>query len=423
MFMASAGRKLREYLGSRSLQDYPLEELSSYILKRPVPQEEAALRAAGVDGGIGVVKLANGHQVVLARAAAVGPDFLEREFIADVAAVDSASLPWAYLVIAESLVGIRAVEKHGVDLLLMDGSLYAKALRLVHNLILTREFQNLYYVPELATALYTLSRLIKTAEERGTRLVFVSKDHSFKILKEHVVFEKLGERYRDYLFQRGLQWYSILWIRRFRRELLDLYKAARGHDYAGARLLALLVAQSVTDGELLSSLLPPGHYTVPMLVGSCDAYINYKGLATVDKLVKAAEDRLEDSMILRLKEGFNSDIPGLIRESLEALPKIYLFYLRLRSDDTPLLVELPAEGTKMFDGSPVKAFYPAAKVEDVASTLAAQYRDPAHYNTWLWYAHTVASFKSSQLSEYAVYLKKMAEEVGVARRVKLAWGL
>jgi hypothetical protein len=35
----------------------------------------------------------------------------------------------------------------------------------------------------------------------------------------------------------------------------------------------------------------------------------------------------------------------------------------------------------------------------------------------------VASFKAGQLAEYAVYLKKMAEEVGVARRVKMAWGL
>jgi hypothetical protein len=422
MFVSSAGRKLREYLSNRPHHEHPLEELEDRVLRRRVEPMGAGLRAAGVDGGIGVVRLSNGHHVVLARAAAVGPDFIEREFVTDVATVDSSSLPWAYLVIAESLVGIRALEKHGVDVLLMDGSLYAKAVRLVHNLILTREFQNLYYVPELATALYSFANLLKTAQGRGARLVFVSKDHSFKLLKEHVVFEKLAERHRDHVFQKGLLWYSVLWIRRFRKELIELYKTARRQDYGAARLMALLVTQSVTDSELLTGLLPPRHYTVPMLVGGCDAYMNYKGINTVDRLVKAAEERLEDSLIFRLKDSFGSDVVGRIREALEAVPKVYFFYVRL-SDDAPLLVELPAEGAKMFDGSPVKAFYPAAQVDDVVGMLAEQYRDPIHYNTWLWYAHAVASFKAGQLAEYAVYLKKMAEEVGVARRVKMAWGL
>jgi len=337
--------------------------------------------------------------------------------------VDSASLPWAYLVIVESLVGMRALEKHGVDVLLMDGSLYAKAVRLVHNLILTREFQNLYYVPELATALYTLSRLIKTARERGARLVFVSKDHNYKLLKEHVIFEILGERYRDHLFQRGLLWYSVLWIRKFRKELLELYKTIRNYDYEGARLLTLLITPSITDIEILAEILPSGHYTVPMLVGGCDAYMNFKGLTTVERLVKAAEDRLEDSLIFRLKDNFNSNILEYIRDALDTFPKIYFFYIKFDRDESPLLVEIPVEGTRMFDGSPVKAFYPPARVDDVVSLLREQFRDPVHYNTWLWYAHSVASFKSSQLSEYAVYLKNMVEDVGIARRIKLAWGL
>lgn len=423
MFITSASKKLREYLDSRIYQEYPVGELADRVLKRSITPADKEFRIAGVDGGVGVVRLANGHQVILARAVAVGPDFVEREFIIDVATVDSASLPWAYLIMAESLVGIKALEKHGVDILLMDGSLYAKSLRLVHNLILTREFQNLYYVPELATALYSLAKLVETARNRGGRLVFVSKDYNFKLLKEHILFEKLSERYREDIFHKGLLWYSILWIRKFRKELLKLYKMAKRQDYEGARLMALLVAQSVTDSELLSSLLPAGYYTMPMLVGGCDAYINYKGLATVDKLVKAAEDRLEDSMIFRLKESFNSDIIGVIREALEAIPKVYFFYVRFNAEDMPILVEVPAEDTKMFDGSSVKAFYPAAPIDDVVAILASQYRDPIHYNTWLWYAHTMASFKSSQLSEYAVYLKKMTEEVGVARRIKLAWGL
>ncbi|MCX8136085.1 DNA double-strand break repair nuclease NurA [Pyrobaculum aerophilum] len=423
MFIATAGKRLREYLQKRTQKEFALDQLRDKILYRKIEGSPPSFNVAGVDGGIGVVKLANGHQVVLARAAAVGSDFIEREFIADIASVDSASLPWAYLVIVESLVGMRALEKHGVDVLLMDGSLYAKAVRLVHNLILTREFQNLYYVPELATALYTLSRLIKTARERGARLVFVSKDHNYKLLKEHVIFEILGERYRDHLFQRGLLWYSVLWIRKFRKELLELYKTIRNYDYEGARLLTLLITPSITDIEILAEILPSGHYTVPMLVGGCDAYMNFKGLTTVERLVKAAEDRLEDSLIFRLKDNFNSNILEYIRDALDTFPKIYFFYIKFDRDESSLLVEIPVEGTRMFDGSPVKAFYPPARVDDVVSLLREQFRDPVHYNTWLWYAHSVASFKSSQLSEYAVYLKNMVEDVGIARRIKLAWGL
>lgn len=424
LFVVEARRKLAEYVGRRPQYDYPVEALGDRILHKRIDGGTVAdLRVAGVDGGIGVVRLYNGHQVIIARAAAVGPDFIEREVKVDVAVVDSPSLAWAYLTIVESLVAIKALERRGVDVLLMDGSLYAKAMRLVHNLILTREFQNLYYVPEFVAALYVLSRLIHRARELGARLVFVSKDHSFKLLKEHAVFEKLSERSREYVFQKGLSWYSVLWIRKFRKELVELYKRARRYDYEGARLLALLIAQSVTDADLLARVLPPGHYTVPMLVGGCDAYINYKGLATVDKLVKAAEERLQDSLIFRLRESFDSDLVGRVKEALDALPKVYFFYVRLGRDDQPLLVDMPADGTRMFDGAAVKAFYPAAAVDDVVALLAQQYRDPVHYNTWLWYAHSIASMRAGQLSEYAVYIKSFAENVATARRVKLAWGI
>ncbi|MFN3803802.1 MAG: DNA double-strand break repair nuclease NurA [Pyrobaculum sp.] len=421
LFVPQAERRLGEYLRvERERETPPL-----YVPQREVESRNSSLKAAGVDGGVGVVRLSNGHQVVIARAAAVGPDFMERDLVADVATIDG-SLHWAYLVITESLAGLKAVGRHGVDVLFMDGSLYAKIMRLVHNLILAREFQNLYYIPEFALALHTLSRLIEEAATRGVRLVFVSKDHNFRLVKEHLIFDRLYAKHRDALFQRGLLWHSVLWIRRFRKELLESYRRAQRYDYEAARLLALLINQSITDSLLLDALLPPGRYTVPMLVGSCDAYINYKDLTTVEKLAKAAEDRLEDSLIFRLREDFNYDVAGLVRNALEKLPKIYFFYIKLRHEDKPLLAEVPAEG-RMFDGAPVKAFHPAADVGDVAGFLASHYKDPIHYNTWLWYAHTHASFRSSQLAEYAVYLKKIIAErganLGVARRVKLAWGL
>ncbi|MFN7106399.1 MAG: DNA double-strand break repair nuclease NurA, partial [Pyrobaculum sp.] len=372
LFIPQAERRLGEYLRGEKERETP----QFYIPRREVERRGSSLKAAGVDGGVGVVKLSNGHQLIIARSAAVGPDFMERDLVADVSIIDG-SLHWAYLVVTESLAGLKAVERHGVDVLFMDGSLYAKAMGLVHNLILAREFQNLYYIPEFALALHTLSKLIEEARERGVRLVFVSKDYNFRLMKEHLIFDRLYAKHRDGLFQRGLLWHSVLWIRKFRKELLESYKRAQRYDYETARLLALLIAQSITDSQLVDMLLPPGHHTVPMLVGSCDAYINHKGLTTVERLAKAAEDRLEDSLIFRLREDFNYDVARMVREALEKLPKIHFFYVKLGHEDRPLLAEVPTEG-KLFDGTPVKAFHPAADVGDVASLLAAHYKDPIH---------------------------------------------
>ncbi|MEM1663959.1 MAG: DNA double-strand break repair nuclease NurA [Pyrobaculum sp.] len=421
-FIKTADKKLREYLLEYSNKSYPLDYLADRLLSRRFEIRDPGLRVGAVDGGIGLVKLSNGHEVILARAAAVGFDFIEKEFLVEVATVDSSSLPWAYLITVESLAGIKAIEKHGVDVLLIDGSLYAKVMRLVHNLILAREFQNLYYIPEHAAALYMLAKLLRVAEERGARLIFVSKDYSFRILKEHLVFEKLYERRRDYLFQSGLQWYSVLWIREFRKRIVDLYREIRSVDYESALLLALLVTQSITDAELLKRLLPSGHYTVPMAVGACDAYINYKKLSTVDKLVRAAESRFEDTLIFRLRDSFNLNFSALVREALENIPKVYMSYVRL-GEEAPLLAEVPAVGSKMFDGTSVKAFSVSKDLGEEAGLLAAQYKNSVHYNVWLWYAHEIARFKSGQLAEYAVYIKKMAEGVGLARRLRLQWGV
>ena len=63
MFVSSAGRKIKEYLSNRQYE-YPLEELGDKLLKRRVVLSDAALRVAAVDGGIGVVRLSNGHQVI-----------------------------------------------------------------------------------------------------------------------------------------------------------------------------------------------------------------------------------------------------------------------------------------------------------------------------------------------------------------------
>ncbi len=415
LFIAEVRKKLPKYLKS---WDSEVQQLT--VPNRPIKPRGGQAKAGGVDGGVGVVNLANGHQVLLARAAAVGPNFVEREFVVDVATVDSNSLKWTYLITVEALAGYRAVTRSGVDILFMDGSLYAKTMRLVHNLILTREFQNLYYVPEFAAALHALAKLIEVAQERGVKLVFVSKDNNFKLLKEHLLFEKLYERHRDPLFHRGTLWHSILWIRKFRKELLEFYKRHKW-DYQTSQTLELVIRQSVTDSQLLKRWLPPGHYTVPMVVGGCDAYLNYKNLNSVEKLAAAAADRLEDASIFRLRES-RQTVVEVVRDALRGLPKVYFFYVKL-GDDNPLLVEMPAVGTKMFDNTPLKAFYPSADVDDVTSALRQYYKNSIHYNTWLWYAHSIASLKSSQLKEYSVYISKFLNGVGVARRVKMWSGL
>jgi hypothetical protein len=423
-FMSQVSRKLRKYLASSLEQEYPIEMLAGRLPALGVRAPRESPETAGVDGGAVTVKLSNGHHVVLARAAAVGPDFIEREFLVDIAIADSPPLLWAYLITVESLAGLKAIEKHDIKVLLADGSLYVRVTKLVRSLAISREFQSLYHAPELARALLSLSRLLTSAQRRGVRLVFVSKDSSLRLLKEHAIFEKLSEKYRDGVFARGLLWYSVLWLRKYRRELIDFYKAAQSLDRESARLVSLLLSQSITDSELLARLLPAGSYTAPMLLGCCDAHLNYRGLTAAERLSEAAAERLRDSAAFRPQGDGAAGMAEALREALEAVPKLYLLYIKLNDSDTPLLVEVPAYGSRMFDGTPAKAFCLTAGVGDVAGILAQQYRDPVHYNTWLWYAHVIASFSSRQISEYVAYIRRVAAsaDMDVARRVRMALG-
>ncbi len=401
-----------------------LDFLLSRIPVERAPEAERDLPAAAVDGGIGIVELDNGHKILLARAAAVGRGVLKREFLADVLAVNSSAVSWAYLIMAESLAASAAVEEGGFDYLLMDGSLYAKAIMLIHNLILTREFQSIFYVPEMIAALYALAHMLEKAEEAGIKTVFVSKDSRFKVLKEYAAFDILRGRLDEYIVERGLGWYSVMWLRRFRRAIFSAYQRLRGDGEARAALDALF-RQSAADPVVLRRM-EGRSYTTPMLLGACDAYMSYKGLTSVPRLLDAVEDRVEDALAFRGEQmGSAADYLDKARRALSTLPKVLMFYLKPAQGSEPLLVETPLPNSKMFDGAPVKAFYPQASADDVVSLLLAQYKDEAHYNYWLWYAHNVASFKSGQLAEYATYIKQMLRGAGVAvaRRVKIALGL
>lgn len=421
LFIREARRKIDKYVEyQRSGRSFSF--LLSMIPIEEAPEASTDAPTAAVDGGIGVVELDNGHKILLARAAAVGGGLLKREFIADVLTVDSAAASWAYLILAESLAGVAALEEGGFDYLLMDGSLYAKAIMLIHNLILTREFQSIFYVPEMIMALFSLTELLKKAEEAGVRVVFVSKDSRFKILKEYVAFEALRGKIDDFIVDKGLSWYSVMWLRRFRRAIFSAYQRLKG-DPEAAPALDALFKQSVTDAVVLAGMKARA-YTTPMLLGACDAYMSYKGLTSVSKLMDAVEDRVEDAMAFR-GESSTSDYLRMAHEALSSVPKVILFYLKPSESSEPLLVETPLARSRMFDGASVKAFYPQASVDDAVSLLLAQYKDEAHYNYWLWYAHEVASFKRSQLAEYAVYIKQMLKGAGVsmARRIKMAMGL
>lgn len=421
LFMRGAKAKISKYAEYQRLSS-SFDFLRARIPVQEAPEGELDAPAVAVDGGIGLVELENGHKIVLARAAAVGRGLLKREFLVDVLTVDSSAVSWAYLAMAESLAAAAALEEGGFDYLLMDGSLYAKAIMLIHNLILTREFQSIFYIPEMIAALYSLAELLAKAEGAGVKAVFVSKDSRFKVLKEHAAFEALLGKLDGYIVERGLRWYSVMWLRRFRRAIFSAYQRLRDDPEARSALDALF-KQSVADPVVLGGM-EARSYTTPMLLGACDAYMSFKGLTTVARLMEAVEDRVEDAMAFR-GEASAFDYLDMARRALSLLPKILMFYLKPSERSEPLLVEVPMWGTRMFDGASVKAFYPQASVDDVVSLLLAQYRDEAHYNYWLWYAHEVASFKSSQLAEYAVYLKQMLRGSGVsmARRVKMAMGL
>ena len=415
--IAARTAKLRELVG---------RDVLSLIGEPPKPSSEGCV--AGVDGGIDFIRIEGGHSIVVARAVAVtntGSVILEEPII-DIVSVSSDAIGIAYLSMAESLAALKAVEQ-GCRYVLIDGSYYARIIALTHNMLLARHFDALFYLPELAAALISLIRVVASGAASGSEIIFVSKDSRFTVLKEHVL---LGAAARtapmEYagVIRRLMGVYSVLWIREFRHALYDAYRSDPTSDFG--TLIRLVLDRGVTDPIMLEGTVRRSRFvTKPILIGAADAYLNKKRLLTADAIFAESKKRFVDVVELdrQIDEAVLSEVFEELRWALSNAPKVWLSYVKLAEDDSPIMVEVPALSRGfMFDGTPVKAVDYTADIDHVYSLLAYHYHDPEIYNTLLWRAHSYASVSGSDSAEYAEYVKSRLG-IRTARRVGIGLGI
>ncbi len=375
-----------------------------------------------VDGGIGTLKMGNGHEILIARAAAVSPLYKSpmRELLVDVAFSEGTVVKSVYLGIVEAMASLRALEEDGVEVLLVDGSLYARVIRALHGLALSRDFHLLYLAPELSLLLYLTYKVLDMAHRGGARVVFVSKDSRMRMLKEFLLFDVLSEYLDEEVAVIGRRQYSVIWIRRYRRRLFELLASSMdGGPLQVASLLSAVLNHSFTDPVLVSLMAGDRTaYTPPLLVGIADAYMHHRGLSSPQQLMRAVRARMEDAAILRRYDGDAVDsLVRLVERALESFPALHMWYLA-PGGDTPLMVEQPVFGTHMSEVDGLELM-PGVDVGDTAQMLLSHYKDPTHYNAWLWLAHRYASLSRADLAEYAAYIGAATGTSIYGRRLKM----
>ncbi|NPB00625.1 MAG: DNA double-strand break repair nuclease NurA [Crenarchaeota archaeon] len=394
-----------------------------------------------VDGGIRTISFTDGSEVVIARAIAVNNFGAQpvRTLKTKYLPVPSSAAYWTYLGIAELETCIRAVIEQLASLpenkdkyLLVDGSLYARFTAAVHNLILTRGFLDLYYVPEIMENLYKLCTLLELCGTYGINIVFVSKNSSLKMLKDHIIFTMLKEELKCSsslnfssdiyeIFTRGAEWYSIVWLRRYRKKLVELAKEYDGSNREIIREgIRIVISQSITDACVLEYIASRNNISFAisrkLLIGIVDAYMNDKKLVTPDAIYRMIIDRVEDSIMLRMCDDIEAEeyrrFAKKVKEKLEYFPRILLTYVKFRKDDSPILIELTIPKWRLFDDTiPPKIFYDSFNMWDTLEMLYSEYKDPFHYNRMLWLAHNYVTFSDSEFREYEMVAIRSLEGV------------
>lgn len=384
------------------------------------------VRAVAIDGGVQELDFRDGSSLVIARAVAVNnvgkPP--TRDVTVKLSPVYAPVLRWVSLSIVESSVAMKAIENGDYEFLLMDGSLYAKVTALIHELILTKGFLDLYFIPDVIDALERVYQLLMRARELGVNVIFISKDTELKVFKDYALFRTLKELILNDgpfgnidkelidILNRGIEWHSVVWIRNYRRRLLDL---AKNYNAAHRELVRMgvrvILSQSVSDISILEELAKAQGITQGitrrLLIGAMDAYLNSKSLTDINRLLKLVGDRIEDSLGLRSVDEDAEWSPGeyieRVRGVLESMPRILMFYAKLSKTDTPILMEVPFYDWPMFDPRvPWKLFFDKVDVTNHVGLVMSMYHDSIHYNKLLWLAHEYANFGSDQFLEYAL---------------------
>jgi len=383
-----------------------------WITGLPKPLSERTLVYA-VDGGGGIQPLAGGGAIYVARAFAYASNqeperLLELRFYPtrDTRVLD-ALRSWL-----EHRVAIRVVLRRQPPVLLIDGSYRATTLTALAT-IYRAASSRLHSLSILYAALLSIELLVAVEElarlafENGVAVAYVSKDHTYRVLKEKILLEAIAQvnpRLRR-LIEQALAWYplgereKLLAIRRElsvrERGLLDV---ALDMSYRDAQFI--VDAIGVAIGFTLPLRVPLPHQLHKILT-----YIGLKRL--VERLCSNIEKYLGDSEASVCWA--NAD---RLVSALDQLPAPLFIYVRLSPNDVPLLVELFATPSSIH--SPGRILEePSELVERVLAILVRDYAGPDYYNIPLIAAHLNATLSKSQMSAYMRLLENLAAARGL----------
>jgi hypothetical protein len=423
----SEAEKLIESLRSRVVPR--LESVDSYWWVGGLPEACDCIVAA-VDGGGGAQPLAMGWTLYVARAYGyVEGGEPERGLELRVYPVRDFRVLDALRAWLEHRIAVRLVHRLPPgSVLLMDGSLWATvtaAFRSVARLASNRvEGVGSVYVALHSLYLLTeVSLLARTAAERGVRLAYVSKDHSFRVLKEKILLERAAESCGagvGELVRRALDYYPLALREQLvaaRRlvppEARPLYDAGLDPSYRDAGFLADAVGAGV--GYSWQIRVPPPEPLGRLLARG--------GLR---RLLEAAAERAYTLLGDEPEASEFRDLALRAEPLLDQLPAVSAFYIRLSPGEYPLLVEVPGSpGGYYATGRPL--LEPDALAETIVSVLVKGYAGPDYYNVPLIAAHLNATLTGRQMEEYMTLLESLAAAQGVrlqlSRRYTMARAL
>jgi hypothetical protein len=416
LFTGEAEKIIEHLAGKLARRQFDVEPYW-WVPGLPSPSDGGSVVAA-VDGGGGIIPLAGGGALYVARAYGYveGSDperLLELRFYGarDTRVLD-ALRSWV-----EHRVAVRlALRLPPGSILLMDGSLWATITSSLLALIkLARG--TIHSLGGVYTALlsgYTLAEIVKlveVAEKQGIVLAYVSKDHSYRALKEKVLLEHVAKAAPslEQVIASAIEWYPLnnrdilLEARRLVPEAYRAaYDAALDPSYRDTLFLQDTVGQA--PGYTWQLTLPPPRNISQALMKGGPRGLAERAAEKTRQLIPGEPEVAEmDSLAERLPK------------TIDSLPGVRMQYIRFSPQDNPVLVEQP-EPTTTYHTTGRILVEPNTKNTALIAQLAKHYAGPEYYNIPLIAAHINATLHTTQLEAYT----RLLEQLAATRGLKLA---
>ncbi|RLE55660.1 MAG: hypothetical protein DRJ40_07800 [Thermoprotei archaeon] len=403
-----------------------------------LPKRTTNCSIVAVDGGIRSLGLEGGREVVITRAIAVTSSGARaRQLRVELSKLQGFALKLSLLTQVECSVALEALEKvPNVDYLLLDGSLYYRVVHALHRILRPREIADTYYLPELIMTVTYVATLLKRCRELNVVPLFITKDSSSRMLKDYVIsniiYEQLYENklltdledITTELLLKARNLYSVTWVKHYRANLEKLQQHLRAAPTNVAEELIhcieLWLQPHITDVDLIRSTVTTIGFSRPLNIGLIDIHLDNL-LQVLERSKKRVLDRISDALKMRINEvlGNESYWYTLLMNALKTIPTLYMTYIRVTPDDTPLAIEIPNFRSSMgFVEFRSRRLSSELEILDPLSIVVSGYRNSTVYNVWLYLAHQYATFRSTQFRSYVKYLEAHLSKYGLILRKK-----